>query len=206
MKTTFEQLIKRSKFQKGFYSNKELPKKFYKFPLCNIRKNLYPTKKIILDNNKHKHSGASFEQQKDLGLNIHKNYDLSVISAERYSEIWDWMHSWYLKNPIGQIHNQQPGQTHTFHMDVIDSYNNYISDPIEKEKKVKRVFIFLEDWVPGQVIMLGTKIISGWTKGDVLWFDWYHVPHGTANFSRRNRMMLQITGETTPEFEKLLKK
>ena len=53
--------------------------------------------------------------------------------------------------------------------------------------------------------MLGTKVITAWSRGDVLWFDWYHVPHGTANFSRQNRMMIQVTGETTPEFEKLIK-
>ena len=115
------------------------------------------------------------------------------------------MQTWHLKNPIAQIHNQQPGQTHTFHMDVIDSYNKYISDPIEKKNKVRRVFIFLNDWVPGQVIMLVTKIFTGWTKGDVLWFDWYNLPHGTANFSRQNRMMIQVTGETTPEFEELIR-
>ena len=66
------------------------------------------------------------------------------------------------------------------------------------------MFVFLNDWTAGQVIMAGTKIITGWKKGDVFWFDWYHVPHGTANFSRTNRMMLQITGETTPAFEKLI--
>ena len=53
--------------------------------------------------------------------------------------------------------------------------------------------------------MLGNQLIVEWNKGDVLWFDWYNVPHGTANFSRSDRMLLQVTGETTPEFENLIK-
>ena len=204
MQKTFEKLIERSDFKDGFYNKQTLPQKYYKFPLCNIKDDLYPKEKIELDNNKHKHSGPSFDQQNELGLDIHKSYDLSVITKERYKTLYDWMHSWHLKNPIGQIHNQQPGQAHTFHMDVINSYNNYIADPKDKKTKVKRVFVFLNDWTAGQVIMAGTKIITGWKKGDVFWFDWYHVPHGTANFSRSNRMMLQITGETTSDFEKLI--
>jgi len=205
METLFEQLIKRSSFKDGFYKNEILPEKYYKFPLCNINKDLYPNENIILDNNSYDRCGAAIQQQKELGYNIEKSFDLSLITPKQNKEIWEWMQSWYLKNPIAQIHNQQPGQTHTFHMDVIDSYNHYISDPIEKKNRVRRVFIFLNDWVPGQVIMLGTKIFTGWHSGDVLWFDWYNLPHGTANFSRQNRMMLQITGETTPEFEELIK-
>ena len=52
--------------------------------------------------------------------------------------------------------------------------------------------------------MLGTKLCTNWKKGDVLWFDWYHVPHGTVNFGRNDRYLLQLTGETTPAFEKLI--
>jgi hypothetical protein len=90
-------------------------------------------------------------------------------------------------------------------MDVINSYNQYIPDPTEKKNKVRRVFVFLNDWSIGQIVMLGTKSITNWKKGDVLWFDWYNVPHATANMSRQNRMMIQVTGETTPEFEQLIR-
>ena len=54
--------------------------------------------------------------------------------------------------------------------------------------------------------MVGNTRIKDWKKGDVLWFDWYNVPHGTANLGRKNRLMLVITGENTPAFEKLIKK
>ena len=49
MATLFEQLIKRSSFRDGFYKNKILPKKYYKYPLCNISKDLYPNEEIVLD-------------------------------------------------------------------------------------------------------------------------------------------------------------
>jgi hypothetical protein len=206
METLFEQLIRRSSFRDGFYKNKILPKKYYKFPLCNINRVLNPDKKFFIDNDSYFRAPGATDQLKELGFDHHKTFDLSLVNSKQNKNIWNWVKSWHLKNPVAQIHNQQPGQMHLFHMDVVNSYKIYIPDPVEMEKKVKRVFVFLNDWTPGQVIMLGTKTISGWKRGDVLWFDWYNVPHGTANFSRSNRMMLQITGETTPEFEILLKK
>ena len=203
MEILFDKLLQRSSYRNEFLTNKPLPKKYYKFPICNINNDLYP-EEVEIDNRNYDWCVPAAEQQKEINADINNNFDMSVIKAERYKTLYDWMHSWHLKNPIGQIHNQQPGQSHPFHMDVINSYNKYIPDPKEKQTRVKRVFVFLNDWSIGQIIMMGTKTITGWKKGDVIWFDWWNVPHGTANFGRTNRMMLQITGETTPAFEKLI--
>ena len=221
MTTTFEKLIERSAYKEGFYNNKPLPKEFYKYPLCNIQKDLYqPTDTITIDNDTYQRCNNAIEQQNELNYPIKNAFDFSFVTPEQNKKIWDWLQSWHLKNPISVLHNQKPGQTHPFHMDLINSYlrlapkyynteipvfENENDVFIALKNKLRRVFIFLEDWIPGQVVMLGTKVITEWHSGDVLWFDWYHVPHGTANFSRQNRMMLQVTGETTPEFEELIR-
>ena len=221
MKTVFDKLLERSSYRNGFVMNKILPQKYYKFPICRIKENLYQsTDKIIIDNSTYKRDGTANKQAHELDYPVDNTFDFSLVTPKQNKKIWQWLQSWCLKNTVSILHNQKPGQTHPFHMDMISSYVRYVSEyygtnlPTYSNKhdivkflknKVKRVFIFLEDWVPGQVIMLGTKTITGWKKGEVLWFDWYHVPHGTANFSRHNRMLLQVTGETTPEFEKLLK-
>jgi len=70
----------------------------------------------------------------------------------------------------------------------------YIPDPKEKPTRVKRVFVFLNDWSIGQIIMMGTKTITGWKKGDVMFFDWRNTPHYTANCGVHHRPLLKITG------------
>jgi len=59
----------------------------------------------------------------------------------------------------------------------------------------------LEDWNPGQVIMLGGKHFTKWKRGDAVYFDWYNVPHGTCNFGHHDRPLLSVTGTITNEFE-----
>jgi len=222
MKITFEKLLARSNYKNSFLKNKILPKSLYNWPLCKVNVNEFYKKnsKIKIDNDTWKRPKKAYDQLLPLNYNTNETFDFSLVTPKQNKKIWNWLQGWILKNPICVIHNQKPGQCHPFHMDLIYSYikqaPTYHGIKIKKfgnqskilkflQKKIKRVFIFLEDWHPGQVVMIGTKVISNWSKGDVLYFDWYHVPHGTANFSRNNRMLLQVTGETTPEFEKLIK-
>ena len=51
---------------------------------------------------------------------------------------------------------------------------------------------------------MGNYNWSNWKAGDVMWFDWYDMPHASANASFFARPMLKLTGYTTPEFEALL--
>ena len=73
-----------------------------------------------------------------------------------------------------------------------------------KEDKLVRVFIMLADWCPGQIILMGNEHIVKWKKGDVIYFRWQDVPHGTCNFGHDDRPMMFITGELTDKFQKLL--
>ena len=43
-----------------------------------------------------------------------------------------------------------------------------------------------------------------WKKGDCVYFSWFDVPHGTANYGHHARPLLFISGETTSEFNKIL--
>ena len=73
----------------------------------------------------------------------------------------------------------------------------------ERHEKLERCFLFLDDWQPGQVIQMQDEMIQNWKCGDVLWFDWRTTPHGTANFGKKIRPLLLITGVATPEWQKI---
>lgn len=67
----------------------------------------------------------------------------------------------------------------------------------QKEATLERVFVFLEDHVPGHIIMMQDRVIDTWRRGDVLWFDWRRCQHASSNISRVTRPILQITGVRT---------
>jgi hypothetical protein len=205
MKSFFERVLKRSSYGDAFLKNKPLPKKYYMFPLCNVAKDVNLTKKLKYWDLKRTYLTRT--QVGELGYDIQNSFDAVVINSKEQKKIWNWAQRWCLKNPQLKIHNQKPGQMFPFHLDSTSKYIKLHSmNTVKLQKKIRRLFVFLEDYSPGQIVMVGNTIISDWKKGDVLWFDWYNVPHGTANFGRKNRPILQITGETTPAFEKLIKK
>jgi hypothetical protein len=80
-----------------------------------------------------------------------------------------------------------------------DTYGHHFRDmsPEEQEQQLERVFVFLEDHEPGQIVMMDNKVINTWRRGDVLWFDWRRCLHATCNISRRTRPILQIMGIRT---------
>ena len=102
------------------------------------------------------------------------------------------------------VHIQKPGQMHMLHMDA--NYGNGFWDYLgkEKNKKLARIMIMLDDWAPGQVMLFGGKHVHHWKKGDAIYFRWQDIPHGTANFGHTNRPLLITTGEITNEFNELL--
>lgn len=202
MSDLFDVKLQRSAYKHGFENSQDLPEKYYRVPLCNVEIDYNHTIQRPSDNDYTRCHGTK-SQLKELGYDIKTTFDVSKVNEFQNKDLWEWAKAWVLKNPLVTLNVQSPGQQFPFHMDGTESYNKFIPDMEEKRKRLRRVFIMLEPWSPGQIIVLGTKTITHWKKGDVLWFDWYHVPHGTANFSRAIRPLLQITGETTPEFEKL---
>lgn len=112
-----------------------------------------------------------------------------------------------IKNPRSNLHIQKPGQMHMMHIDLNNAGGSGVYDHLSKEEEINnivRVFVFLADWYPGQIVTIGNVDYTKWKKGDCAYFRWYDVPHGTANYGHHDRPMLFISGETTSEFEKIL--
>mgnify|MGYP001060096225 CR=1 FL=1 len=210
--TTFEQIIERSDYQEDFYKGLPIHKKYWKFlpPLDKLRlqklKQSLP-KGLKVDNINYgkQRSTGTVSQLEKIKHDINKSFDMTLVNESQYKDAYKWACEYPLEKPLVQIHNQKPGQMHPLHFDTIGSYSKLIPDADERIKKVRKVFIFLEDHAPGQIVMMGrSTYLYKWSAGDVLWFDWYHCPHATANFGRNTRMLFQITGTTTSEFEKLI--
>ena len=70
----------------------------------------------------------------------------------------------------------------------------------EQYDKLERCFVFLEDHRPGHVIILDGEYVTGWRRGDVLWFDWRDCLHATCNVSHEIRPLLQIMGHRTDKW------
>lgn len=85
-------------------------------------------------------------------------------------------------------HAQFTGQMFNKHIDKLWEWSP--DDP----ERVCRITIFLQDWVPGQFFMYGTKVLTHWRAGQAHTFDWPNVPHATANCSADPRALLVLTG------------
>ena len=72
-------------------------------------------------------------------------------------------------------------------------YDKVLRQPA-KLKPIWRCFVALADWCPGQMVNFEPEFWSNWKKGDVVFFDWRHTPHSTANCSSKHRPFLKITG------------
>ena len=93
---------------------------------------------------------------------------------------------------------------HPLHLDK--SYGgghwDYMGD--KKKDMLGRMFVMLDDWHPGQVIMIGTNHYTQWKKGDGFFFRWQDMPHGTCNFGHHKRPVILISGEITPTFRRYM--
>tara|TARA_A100001011_G_scaffold308733_1_gene324489 strand:- start:1917 stop:2582 length:666 start_codon:yes stop_codon:yes gene_type:complete len=115
-----------------------------------------------------------------------------------------------LENPVAYIHTQNPGQMTVIHMDTARANNIHLDKngkPLtekQRRQRIARLFIMLDDWKPGQIMLMGSRHCVRWKKGDIIYFSWQHLPHGTANFGHDPRPMLFIQGEVTEKFKKIL--
>ena len=85
-----------------------------------------------------------------------------------------------------------PGQMFPWHYDRFKS--NVFTGVHDKENKVKRWLVMLDDQKPGQVFLMGDQYIE-WKKGDVIAWQNVELPHGGGNFGYWPRFSLRITGE-----------
>jgi len=90
------------------------------------------------------------------------------------------------------LYVQMPGQMFPLHYDAFKS--NVFTGTHDKEYKVKRWLIMLEDQKPGQSFQMGDRFIN-WAQGDVIAWKNVELPHGSGNFGYWPRFTLRITGE-----------
>ena len=74
-----------------------------------------------------------------------------------------------------RVHVQFPGQVWNMHIDKLEKWNT--DDP----HSVYRFMVMLNDYEPGHFIQYGNFIHTGYRAGEIYSFDWYNVPHCTAN-------------------------
>jgi hypothetical protein len=96
------------------------------------------------------------------------------------------------------FHIQRPGQMLMYHHDLYYAVIRE-SDPelSWKPEKLRRFVVFLEDWQPGHVWIVGNTQYSHWKKGECITWSWIDMPHGTANLSSKPRYSIHLTGYMT---------
>jgi hypothetical protein len=102
------------------------------------------------------------------------------------------------ENCLARLHVQVLGQVWSLHIDHLDRFAP------EDPSRVMRINIPLNDWQLGQSMDYGTYTWKHWQAGDVMTFDWYNMPHSTANAGYHPRVTLQITGARTAKTEEML--
>jgi hypothetical protein len=96
------------------------------------------------------------------------------------------------------FHIQRPGNVLMYHHDL---YYAVIRDADAelswKPEKLRRFVVFLEDWQPGHIWIVGNTTYSHWRKGECITWSWVDMPHGTANLSANSRYSIHLTGYMT---------
>ena len=105
-----------------------------------------------------------------------------------------------LQDPYVLIHNQLPGQQMPLHTDFGSPKRFPDLSESQHRAQIERVFVFLDDWRPGQIVQMAGDTVPPWKRGDVLWFDWRLAEHGTANIGTKTRPSLLITGKASDRF------
>ena len=101
------------------------------------------------------------------------------------------------KQVQSRVHVQFPGQVWNIHIDKLEKWNT--DDP----HSVYRFMVMLNDWEPGHFIQYGNFVHTGYRAGEIYSFDWYNVPHCTANAGLNPRCTMLITGVASDQTLKL---
>ena len=141
----------------------------------------------------------STQEQYDLDLyGISKDYIVSNINYELAPVFQQIAGQFALKDSMARIHVQYPGQVWQLHLDKLERWMP--EDPTQ----VVRYIVQLTDWQPGHFWSFGNYMWSGWRAGFVSQFDWFSVPHSTANAGHVPRATLQVTGIKTARTDEFL--
>ncbi len=196
----YKELLNKGKYDQAFSEN--IDPYYLRAPLLRIIGEWDPTQIQVFEEKKT--SGpVTVEQQSINGMTLEDRYVEGHLenSSPLLGKI---INALPFNKSRSLVHIQKPGQMHMLHMDA--NYGNGFWDYLgsDKDKKLARLMIMLDDWAPGQVMMFGGKHIHHWKKGDAIYFRWQDLPHGTANFGHTNRPLVLTTGEINEEFESLL--
>ena len=96
-----------------------------------------------------------------------------------------------------RVHVQMPGQVWNHHIDKLEKF--FPDEP----DKIYRFIVMLTDWEPGHFLQYGNFMHTGYRAGEIYGFDWYNVPHCTANAGHNPRCSMLITGIATDNTLKL---
>ena len=103
-----------------------------------------------------------------------------------------------LKNSQNIVMGQEPGKIQLIHTDKYGSFSSKNSPD-----ELIRLIVFLTDYVPGQFMLWGEDFLSDWKAGDIL-YDWGDTPHATANASTETRVILRMTGVSSPTYKNFI--
>jgi len=122
---------------------------------------------------------------------MHKDYVVSALDYDLDPVFQNLADRFALDQCMARVHVQWPGQVWNLHIDKLEKWMP------EDPSQVVRYFVQLTDWQPGHFWSYGNFVYQGWKAGDVTTFDWYNVPHATANAGHVPRATLQVTGVIT---------
>lgn len=145
----------------------------------------------------------------ELGISPYIEGKRVTVDKEQHPKISKIVDSLGIKDPYAQILRQMPGEMFTYHIDQIvcgaEGRHGITSmDNVLRDDESVRVFIALEDWNWGTHLLMGNYHWKQWSAGDIMWFRWQDMPHGSANCGHKPRYFLKVTGKKTDTFEKLL--
>jgi hypothetical protein len=120
-----------------------------------------------------------------------RDHVITDLSYELPQSLIELADQFGLEKTMARLHVQRPGQVWNLHIDKLEKWMP------EDPSQVVRYFVQLTDWQQGHFWSFGNYSWTGWHAGDVVTFDWYNVPHATANAGHVPRATLQITGVKT---------
>jgi len=121
-------------------------------------------------------------------LHILKYLEPNPMPKCVYNHIYP--HFFHLKNLVSAVNLFKPAKYLPYHKDTYKKYKELFDVSVEN---ICRVVVMLEDWSPGQIILIDTEAHSGWKSGD--YFSWIgETKHSFYNMSLIDRYALQITG------------
>lgn len=99
---------------------------------------------------------------------------------------------------------QAVGQNIPMHMDVNASASDAGFTMDDTIKRGVRIIVFVTDWEPGQVFMMGNRVMTQWHAGNTLFWPVTKYPHGTYNGSHESCYRIRISGLATEHFYKVI--